>query len=721
MSTNWLGPSVAYRSGSEWTIGLGAAVETSRGVPRSSSREPAPTQNIATRSAVTSSWPISTAASTPPAAARRNGPASPTRSAPSATALATSTPSRTPPLANSRASGATRRACRSASAVGTPQPANAAAMRWRQGSPSRCRSTSLQAVPPAPATSTAATPASSSARTTSGARPQPTSLATTGRSRRSASSPMRPSRPRNDVSPSSCTASCSGFRCSTSASASSVSRRRRQSSVPMPRLSWIAPRFASSSPFGTRGRTLNDGRTSGCSSRTRPDPRPMGSPSALAASASVALIRPASGVPPVMHEIRTGAASSRPNTVVEVRTSSRSSSGSARCRKRTSSNPESRPERTSSSRLIRMCSALRLTVRCPLAPFRPARPPPFRSRGMGSESSASASVKTGSAGPFGDVGCDIGKLLDLCGLEPAPLHLRPRPRGILRRRPGGQVRPAQLVQEAADLRLLGRALRLVQPPQLVALARRGSRVGGDDRVRELAPGEVVLAGLAGLLGLAPDAEPVVAELERDPEQPAGMTGAPRGLRRGLGHHRPHLEAGAQQRARLRLDHPQVRLGRRVGPALEPEILALAVDDLQQRVGEDLRRARPPLERRPLARARARAAGEERPERERRDPVAGVDRLRLAPDRPDRGPAAPRLVAILDVVVDEREVVRELQGAGRGQGVLDVASEGGRGPETQVRAHVLSAGLGGRAVDVRPPHVIRRHAAQQPLAGKSRRS
>src|SRR5207248_6920845 len=195
---------------------------------------------------------------------------------------------------------------------------------------------------------------------------------------------------------------------------------------------------------------------------------------------------------------------------------------------------ESRPERTSSSRLIRMCSALRLTVRCPPAPFRPARPPPLRSRGMGSESSASASAKTGSAGPFGDVGCDIGKLLDLCGFEPAPLHLRPRLRGVLGRRSRGEFRPAQLVQEAADLRLLGGALRLVQPLELVALAWRGGGVGGHDRVRELAPGEVVLAGLARLLGLAPDSQPAVADLARHPEPPACLAGAARALGRRPG-------------------------------------------------------------------------------------------------------------------------------------------------------------------------------------------
>ena len=39
--------------------------------------------------------------------------------------------------------------------------------------------------------------------------------------------------------------------------------------------------------------------------------------------------------------------------------------------------------------------------------------------------------------------------------------------------------------------------------------------------RQLAPGQVVLPRLAGQRRFAPDAEPLVAELERDPEQAAG--------------------------------------------------------------------------------------------------------------------------------------------------------------------------------------------------------
>ena len=70
-----------------------------------------------------------------------------------------------PPLAISVPSGATDRASTIACAVGMPHAANVPATRARQGSAIRWRSTSLHEVPPAPATSTAATPASKSART----------------------------------------------------------------------------------------------------------------------------------------------------------------------------------------------------------------------------------------------------------------------------------------------------------------------------------------------------------------------------------------------------------------------------------------------------------------------------------------------------------------------------------------------------------------------------
>ena len=273
-------------------------------------------------------------ASSPSSAARSIEPALPARSAPRAIAIATSTPLRMPPLAIRVPRGAASRASRIASAVGSPQSAKAPATRARTGSGIRCRSTSLQDVPPAPATSTAATPASKSATTRSGAMPQPTSLTMTGTSREAQSASILRKSPANRVSPSGWSASWSGLRCSTRASASSRSTIRRQAASPTPRLSWTAPRLASRGTSGQRSRTAKVASTSGCSSSTRQEPRPIATRWRCAAAARVRLIWRARGVPPVMHEKRRGASSRRPRKDVSRLTDSRSISGRARWTKR---------------------------------------------------------------------------------------------------------------------------------------------------------------------------------------------------------------------------------------------------------------------------------------------------------------------------------------------------------------------------------------------------
>ena len=88
---------------------------------------------------------------------------------------------RMPPLAINGRPGAARRTISSASAVGMPQSANALASRRSDSVDARWFSTSLHDVPPEPATSMAATPASSQpARRSLSLMPQPTSFATTG-------------------------------------------------------------------------------------------------------------------------------------------------------------------------------------------------------------------------------------------------------------------------------------------------------------------------------------------------------------------------------------------------------------------------------------------------------------------------------------------------------------------------------------------------------------
>lgn len=72
-------------------------------------------------------------------------------------------------------------------------------------------------------------------------------------------------------------------------------------------------------------------------------------------------------------------------------------------------------------------------------------------------------------------------------------------------------------------------------------------------------------------------------------------------------------------------------------------------------------------------------------------VAGVDRLGRAPAMPDRRHAAPVSIAVLEVVVDERRVVQELQPDADVERVLGAAAEVRRAPHGQERAQALPAG------------------------------
>ncbi len=205
----------------------------------------------------------------------------PTRSAPSASAFATSRPGRMPPLAMSVSPERPRAPDQAASAVGIPQPANSPATRARHGSSIRCRSTSLHDVPPAPARSTAATPASNSARTSLAAMPQPTSLTTIGNSARSQSAAIF---------------------CEQSGEARvalGLQRLLQRIQVQHQRIraeqidesaaivgavtlfSCTAPRLASSTTSGASARTSNVSSESSDSISARPEPRPIASPYSL--------------------------------------------------------------------------------------------------------------------------------------------------------------------------------------------------------------------------------------------------------------------------------------------------------------------------------------------------------------------------------------------------------------------------------------------------------
>ena len=293
------------------------------------STDSAPTQNIATRSSVTMRRSSSSRAASPSTAARRNGAARAAASAPRAMQVAASRPLRRPPDAITRPSGKPRRQATTLSAVGMPHSWKVAATRRITGSAIRCRSTWLHEVPPAPAASTPATPASARARATFSAMPQPTSFTSTGTPMLATTSAIRLTTPAKRGVPSGCSASCRGFVWSTRASASIISTARRQRSRAPGSRSWETPRLATSGTLGASSRTWNDSASAASSRAARCEPTPTATPHASAARARRRLICAPRSTPPVMHEITSGARTGRPSRVARASTSSRSSSGSA--------------------------------------------------------------------------------------------------------------------------------------------------------------------------------------------------------------------------------------------------------------------------------------------------------------------------------------------------------------------------------------------------------
>ena len=114
---------------------------------------------------------------------------------------------------------------------------------------------------------------------------------------------------------------------------------------------------------GAASRTLKVPARPGSSIAARTDPRPIAQPTDWAAAASLRLINAACSVPPVILEITTGAESRWPRKSVLSATAAKSSSGRAQCLRRWRSHPAVTPlAATFSSRLMRICSALRRDV-----------------------------------------------------------------------------------------------------------------------------------------------------------------------------------------------------------------------------------------------------------------------------------------------------------------------------------------------------------------------
>ena len=270
---------------------------------------------------------------------------------------------------------------------------------------------------------------------------------------------------------------------------------------------------------------------------------------------------------------------------------------------------------------------------------------------------------------------------------PGPLEDRDDLGDLVRRRVGGRVQRG----EALAVRRRG-VLERVQHRQRLLVAR---------DVRGL---------LAGLLLLAPDAQHVVVELEREPQGPAeaavpGDDGLVVGGQQGAG-----LDRGRDQGRGLAADHVEVQLhGHRLvgGRGGDVEVLALAQQHARlvvqphqaQHLGVAEAEVGQPVERDP---------------RQAEDEVAGVDRLRHAVERPQRRPVAALDVAVLDVVVDEAEVVAQLHRRGPRQGRPVVARDRRVGEQAQQRPHALAARAVG-AVEAKVVADHRVHAGRGRLA------
>ena len=129
-----------------------------------------------------------------------------------------------------------------------------------------------------------------------GLSPKPTSLTTTGTSAASTMASSERGHDENARLPSGMTVSCTAFRCTCSASASSRATARRASSGER-----STPTFANTKPSGFSSRmTRKVGARAGSSSAALTDPDAIASPVSRAAIARSRLMRPVAVLPPVM-------------------------------------------------------------------------------------------------------------------------------------------------------------------------------------------------------------------------------------------------------------------------------------------------------------------------------------------------------------------------------------------------------------------------------------
>lgn len=278
--------------------------------------------------------------------------------------------------------------------------------------------------------------------------------------------------------------------------------------------------------------------------------------------------------------------------------------------------------------------------------------------------------------------------------------------------PSRARRPLDRVRRRAHRRLVEDRTG-VQLGQLVPRrSARGER--RHHRQRLLVRDQIGPGRLARTLGVAPDPDEVVDQLEGETRLPAEGV-----HRRDLLVARARVEradraGGAEQRAGLGGGHRQAFVQRDLtGRApLEGAVRLLPRAELDDARGQP--------------RGGGRRGGmrvlRQHPQGERAHRVTGDQRVRDAEDGPGGGPVPPGHVLVDDVVVEQGEVVRELH-RGRGlhsPGLLRAQRAGRR--EDESRPDGLARVLRGRgAVGVLPAEVVHRdppHGAGQGLDGRA---
>ncbi len=173
-----------------------------------------------------------------------------------------------------------------------------------------------------------------------------------------------------------------------------------------------------------------------------------------------------------------------------------------------------------------------------------------------------------------------------------------------------------------------------------------------------------------------------------------------------GQDRPGHDRCSEQRGGLLADHLVVRLDGDVVAALEADVEVLPFAQRQAGLVVDLHE----VEHASVVVVLAVEEPIQGEPAEREERIAGVDRGRDAPQRPERGPVPALAVGVLDVVVDEAEVVPELERRGAGKGLLVVPAEGLVGEDAEQRADPLPAPL--RRVGIEP-EVVGEHLVERP--------